>query len=65
MSVPSVHLGPHGIHSPNWDYRILDDPQERAAILEYDGGLTRTEAKRQAGLTGDWTEVQLPANTDN
>jgi hypothetical protein len=39
------------ISNPNTrNYQIVDDPQERAAILEYYANLPRTEAERRAGL---------------
>ena len=34
----------------NWDHILFDDPAERAAIMEFDGGLSREEAERRAGL---------------
>ena len=37
MSVTSVTSGPRGINSSDWNYRIRDDPEERAAIMECDG----------------------------
>ncbi len=33
-----------------WHYAHLDDLEERAAIMEYDGELTRIEAERRAGI---------------
>ncbi len=33
-----------------WDYVLGDWPEERAAIMEFDGGLSRAEAERRAGL---------------
>lgn len=36
---------------PAWVFGLFaDDPEERAAIMEYDGGLSRAEAERRAGL---------------
>lgn len=42
----------------------LERPQveERAAILEYDGGRTRSEAERQA--FGEWVQSKRPARLD-
>ncbi len=34
--------------SKTWDYQIRDWAPERAAIMEYDGGLSRAEAERRA-----------------
>ncbi len=40
----------HSEQAKTWDYLLFDDPEERAAIMEYDGGLTREEAECRAGL---------------
>jgi hypothetical protein len=37
--------------TPSWVFGLFpDDPEERAAILEYDGGLSRADAERRAGI---------------
>ena len=41
--VPSAEDRPHDAHVSDWV-----DWNERAAIMEYDGGLTRAEAERSA-----------------
>lgn len=55
-AVPHPRLGPERPHSigsnggmPPKDYAALrDEFEERAAIMEFDGGLTREEAEREA-----------------
>ena len=32
-------------------YPLPDDPEERASIMEFDGGLSRTDAECRAGIT--------------
>jgi len=34
----------------NWDYQIIDWAPERAAIMQYDGNLSRAEAERRCGI---------------
>jgi hypothetical protein len=39
------------ISKPAWVFGLFEDhPEERFAIQEYDGGLSREEAERRAGL---------------
>ena len=40
--------GDEGILKGNLDVRDYEDWEERAAILEYDGGLERNEAEQRA-----------------
>ena len=39
---------------------LVEQVEERAAIIEHDAGLPRAEAERQAGLFPDTTEVRDP-----
>jgi hypothetical protein len=45
--------------SPEWGDATKEAREERAAIIEYDGGLPRREAERLAGL-GDDAEKSQP-----
>ena len=54
-SHPLIELGSIGSNgsAPSWqmlESGLREDFEERAAIMEYDGGMSREEAERESGL---------------
>jgi hypothetical protein len=48
---PTPGIGIDIDHPARMPIAFIDDPEERAAILEYDAGMSRAEAERRAGLS--------------